>query len=125
MRVSGGCLYFIGILTASLRGSPIASLIFLKILGIETSTTNLGVITQGDVMLQLPGEIDKELEAKKIIIKLMLLRVRGGIDIDSTSITNINPASPVRGMQVALNQPRTARTSQFVDLVWMTLDLAK
>jgi hypothetical protein len=76
-------------------------------------------------MLQLPGEIDKELEAKKIIIKLMLLGVCGGIDIDSTSITNINPASLVRGMQVVLNQPRTAQTSQFVDLVWMTLDLAK
>jgi hypothetical protein len=45
-------------------------------------------------MLQLPGETDKESQAKKGIIKLMLLHVRGDIDIDSSSIASINPASP-------------------------------
>jgi hypothetical protein len=37
MRVSVGCLYFIGIPTASLRGSSIALLILLPILGMGTS----------------------------------------------------------------------------------------
>jgi hypothetical protein len=76
-------------------------------------------------MLRLPGEIDKESEAKKGIIKLMLLHVRGDINIDSTLITNINPASPLRGMQVVLNQPCTVQAGSFADLVRMTLDLAK
>jgi hypothetical protein len=76
-------------------------------------------------MFQFPGEIDKESEAKKGIIKLMLLHVQGSIDIDSMSVTKINPASPSRVMQVVLNQPRAAQASQFADLVWMTLDLAK
>jgi hypothetical protein len=76
-------------------------------------------------MLQLPGEIDKESEAKKGIIKLMLLHVHGNIDIDSTLIMNINPATPSRGMQVVLNQPCPVRACQFADLGWMNLDLAK
>ncbi len=76
-------------------------------------------------MLQLPGKIDKESEVKKGIIKLMLLHTRGDIDIDSTLITNINPASPLVGMQVVLNQPRTVHAGQFADLVRMNLDLAK
>jgi hypothetical protein len=43
-------------------------------------------------MLQLLDEIDKESEAKKGIIKLMLLHVRGDINIDSTlSQTSTQP----------------------------------
>jgi hypothetical protein len=76
-------------------------------------------------MLQWPGEINKESEAKKGIIKLMLLHVCGDINIYSTLITNINPAFPLRGMQVVLNQLHAVLASQFADLVWMTLDLAK
>ncbi len=54
----------------------------------------------------------------------MLLHVRGNIDINSMSITNINPASPLRGMQIVLNQPHAARAGQYADLVCKTLDLA-
>jgi hypothetical protein len=53
-------------------------------------------------MFQLLGEINKELDAKKGITKLMILHIRGDIDIDSMLITNISPASPSRGMQVVL-----------------------
>jgi hypothetical protein len=62
-------------------------------------------------MLQLLGEINKESEAKKGIIQLILLQVRGDINIDSMPITNLYPASPSRGMQVVLNQPRAAPAS--------------
>jgi hypothetical protein len=89
------------------------------------AATNPGVFTQGNIRLQLPGEIDKESDAKKGIIKLMLLHVHGDIDTDSMSITNINPASLSRGMQVVLNQLCAVRASQCADLVRMTLDLAK
>jgi hypothetical protein len=75
------------------------------------AATNPGAFTQGSIMLQLLGEIDKESEAKKGIIKLMLLHVPGNINIDSASITNINPASLLRGMQVVLNQPGTVQAS--------------
>ncbi len=61
----------------------------------------------------------------KGIIKLMLLQVRGGININFTLITNISLASPLRGMHVVLNQPRAACAGQFADLVQMNLDLAK
>ncbi len=47
------------------------------------------------------------------------------MDIDSMSITNIHLSSPLRGMQVVLNQQRAGHAGQFADLVWMTLDLAK
>jgi hypothetical protein len=79
----------------------------------------------GNVMLHLPAEANKESEAKKGIVKLMLLHIRGNIDIEAISVSNITPAVPSKGMQVVLNQPCTARASQFADLVQMTLELAK
>ncbi len=54
-------------------------------------------------MLQLPSEINKESEAKKGIIKLMLLHIRGDINIEAPLVTNIVPATPSKGMQVVLN----------------------
>jgi hypothetical protein len=62
----------------------------------------------GNVMLHLPAEADKESEAKKGIVKLMLLHIRGGIDIKATLVSNIIPAIPSKRMQVVLNQPCTA-----------------
>jgi hypothetical protein len=62
----------------------------------------------GNVMLQLPFKIDKESKAKKGIIKLMLLHIDGNIDIDATTVTNIAPATPSKGMQMVLNQPQAA-----------------
>jgi hypothetical protein len=89
------------------------------------TATNSGVYPQCKVMVQLPGKIEKESEAKKDIIKLMLLHICGDIDINSMSITNINLASPSGGTQVVLNQPCATRTGQFADPVRMTFDLAK
>jgi hypothetical protein len=76
-------------------------------------------------MLHLPAEADKESEAKKGIVKLMLFHIHGNIDIKATLVSNITPAIPSKGMQVVLNQPHTARASQFADLVQMTLELGK
>jgi hypothetical protein len=50
----------------------------------------------GNVLLQLASEIDKESEAKKGIIKLMLLLVRGDIDIELTTVSNISSPPPCR-----------------------------
>jgi hypothetical protein len=76
-------------------------------------------------MLQLPFKVDKESKAKKEIIKLMLFHIRGDIDIEATSVSNISLVSPSKGMQIVLNQPCTAHTSQFADFVRMMLELAK
>jgi hypothetical protein len=89
------------------------------------AAANLGISPQENVMLQLPGEINKESEAKNSIIKLMLLHKCGDIDINSTSIMYVNLATPSKGMQLVSNQHRAARASQFADLVQLTLDLAK
>jgi hypothetical protein len=77
-----------------------------------------------NVTLHLPAKANKESEAKKAIVKLMLFHIDVDIDIEATLVSNITPAVPSKGMQVYLNQPRAARASQFADLVQMTLELA-
>ncbi len=89
------------------------------------AATSPAVFPPGNAMLQLPGKIDKVSKANKGIIKLMLLHIHGNININSTSITNVTLATPSKGMQVVLNQPRAAQARQIADLVWMKLDLAK
>jgi hypothetical protein len=76
-------------------------------------------------MLHLPAEADKQSEAKKGIVKLMLFHIRGDINIEAPLVSNITPAIPSKGMQVVQNQPRAAWASQFADLMQMTLELAK
>ncbi len=61
-----------------------------------------------NVMLHLPAKADKESEAKKGIVKLMLFHIRGDINIKATLVSNITPAVPLKGMQVVLNQPCAA-----------------
>jgi hypothetical protein len=78
-----------------------------------------------NVTLHLPAKADKESEAKKGIVKLMLFHIRGNINIKATSVLNFIRAVPLKGMQVVLNQPCAARASQFADLVRMTLELAR
>jgi hypothetical protein len=47
----------------------------------------------------------------------MLFHIRGDINIEATLLSNIIPAVPSKEMQVVLNQPCTARASQFADIV--------
>jgi hypothetical protein len=61
-----------------------------------------------NVMLHLLAKADKETEAKKGIVKLMLFHIHGNINIKATLVSNIIPAIPSKGMQVVLNQPHAA-----------------
>jgi hypothetical protein len=70
-----------------------------------------------NVTLHLPAKDDKESEAKKGIVKLMLFHIHGDINIKATLVSKIIPAVPSKGMQVVLNQPHAAHASQFADLV--------
>jgi hypothetical protein len=49
----------------------------------------------GNVMLHLLAKADKESEAKKGIVKLMLLHIRGNINIEATSVLIIIPDAPL------------------------------
>jgi hypothetical protein len=60
------------------------------------------------VMLHLLAKADKESEAKKGIVKLMLFHIHGDIDIKATSVSNIILAVPPKEMKVVLNQPCAA-----------------
>jgi hypothetical protein len=106
---------------------PVAACTLKKIFQMshQTLASTLPSFPSGNVMLQLPSKINKESEAKKGIIKLMLLLIRGNINSESPMVSNITSALPSKGMQVVLNQPRATRASQFADLVRMTLELAK
>jgi hypothetical protein len=61
-----------------------------------------------NVMLHLLAKADMESEAKKGIVKLMLFHICGDINIKATTVSNITPAVPSKGMQVVLNQPHAA-----------------
>jgi hypothetical protein len=63
----------------------------------------------GNLMLHHPAKADKESKAKKGIVKLMLLHIRGDNDIKATLVSNIIPAIPSKGMEVVLNQPHAAQ----------------
>jgi hypothetical protein len=106
---------------------PLAARVLKEIfqLSPQILTPTLPSFPSGNVMLQLPSEIDKESEAKKGIIKLMLLLIRGNMNIELPTVSNISSAPPSKGMQVVLNQPCAAQASQFADLVRMTLEFAK
>jgi hypothetical protein len=79
----------------------------------------------GNVMLHLPAKANKESEAKKGIVRLMLLHICANINIEVTLVSNIIPPTLSKGMQVVLNQPRAAQASQCADLVQITLELAR
>ncbi len=51
----------------------------------------------GDFMHHLPEEADKKSEANKGIVKLMLLHIRGNINIEAPLVSNIIPAAPSKG----------------------------
>ena len=89
---------------------PLAARILKEIfqLSPQILAPTLPSFPSGNVMLQLPSEIDKNSEAKKGIIKLMLLLICGDMDIKSTTVSNISLAPPSKGMQVMFNQPRAA-----------------
>ena len=106
---------------------PLAAHVLKEIfqLSPQILTPALPSFPSGNVMFQHPSEIDKESEAKKGIIKLMLLLICGNIDIELTTVSKISSAPPSKGMQVVLNQPRAAQASQFADLARTTLEWAK
>ena len=57
--------------------------------------------------IQHPGELGQEAEAKKGVAKIMLLCLRGTVDMTSASVTNVAFAAPAPGMQSVMDGPRS------------------
>jgi hypothetical protein len=87
---------------------PIAAHVIKDLFQISPQTIVLSLASYAlsNVMLHLLAKADKESEAKKGIVKMMLFHIRGDINIKATLVSNITPAIPSKGMQVVLNQPR-------------------
>ncbi len=92
---------------------PVAARVIkdLSQLSPQVIAPTLASYAPSNLMLHLPAEADKESEAKKGIVKLMLFHIRGDINIEATLVLNITPAVPSKGMQVDLNQPHAACAS--------------
>jgi hypothetical protein len=53
--------------------------------------------------IQHPGKLGQEAEVKKVVAKLMLLCLRGTVDVASATITNVAFAAPAPGMQSVMD----------------------
>lgn len=72
------------------------------------------------VTVAIQGEAEKEAEAKKGIIKLMLLHICGDVDFDLGTVSNITQATPSKGMECVLAVARAARPQAYSDLLKKT-----
>ncbi len=90
-----------------LDNSPVAARVIKDLVQLSPQAVppTLPSYAPGNVMLHLPAKVDRKSEAKKGIFKLTLLHICGNINIEATSVLNIIPAAPSKGMQVVLNQP--------------------
>jgi hypothetical protein len=89
---------------------PVAACVIKDLfqLSLQAIAPTLASYAPSNIILHLPAKADKESEAKKGIVKLMLFHIRGNIDIKTTLVLNITPAIPLKRMQVVLNQPCAA-----------------
>jgi hypothetical protein len=74
---------------------------------------------------QLPGELEKEPDAKKGIINLISVHICANIDYKGSSISNILFAAPSNGIEVVLSQPHTAWPTSLADMIRQTLLMTK
>jgi hypothetical protein len=81
--------------------------------------------TPGTFTFQLPGELEKESEAKKGITKLMLLHICAEFNFKESSISSITFAARSNGMEVVLSQPRASHPTYLADLICHTLLMTK
>jgi hypothetical protein len=75
--------------------------------------------------IQHPCELGQEAEAKKGVAKLMLLFLRGTVDITSASITNVAFAAPAPGMKSVMDGPRAGRAVALSDLLRQTFTVVR
>ncbi len=79
----------------------------------------------GTLTIQHLGKLGQEAEAKKGVAKLMLLCLRGTVDVASATITNVAFAAPAPGMQSVMDGPRSGRAVALSDLLRMTITVVR
>ena len=67
--------------------------------------------------IQHPGKLGQEAEAKKGVAKLMLLFLRGDVDVRTANITNVTFSLTAAGMQVVMDNPRSELAVALSDLL--------
>jgi hypothetical protein len=85
-----------------------------------TVLSNLNTLT-----LQLPGNIEKEAEAKKGITKLLLFHICGKLSDESTSFGDLSYPKSAQGMRIVLDSAQPARATGFSNLIRNTCATAK
>jgi hypothetical protein len=83
------------------------------------------ISTLNTLTFQLPSNVEKEAEAKKGIIKLLLFHICGKLSNDSTSFSNLSYPEPAQGMRIVLDSARPAHPTGFSDLIRNTCATAK
>ena len=73
------------------------------------------------VTIQHPGELGQEAEAKKGVAKLMLLCLRGDVNVRLATVNNVTFAQPAAGMQVVMDNPPSGHAVALSDLLRQTL----
>jgi hypothetical protein len=80
----------------------------------------------GTFTFQLPGELEKESEAKKGITKLMLLLICADVNFKESSVCSMTFKTPSNGTEVVLSQPQQASCpTSLADLICQTLLMTK
>ena len=82
-----------------------------------TLAGNLGIST---FTIQHPSELGQEAKAKKGVAKLMLLCLRGDVDVRLATVNNVTFVTPAQGMQVVMENPRSGREVALSDLLRQT-----
>lgn len=72
---------------------------------------------QGTITVTLPGEVEKDAEAKNGITKLSLFLIAGDCDFDAGTISNVQMSTRSSGMDCVVASGRSARAQAYSDLI--------
>jgi len=80
---------------------------------------------QGTITVTLPGEVEKDAEAKNGITKLSLFLIAADCDFDAGTISNVQMATRSSGMDCVVAAGRSARAQAYSDLIRKACHSAK
>jgi hypothetical protein len=89
---------------------------------LQSSTAHPNYIT---LTIQHPGKLGQEAEAKKGVAKLVLLCLRGTVDMTSATVSNIAFALPAQGMNIVMDGPCSDRAVALSDLLRQTFTVVR
>lgn len=88
-----------------------------KIKSFFLRTPSVPTQPQGTITVTLPGEAEKDAEAKNGITKLSLFLIAADCDFDAGTISNVQMATRSSGMECVVASGRAARAQAYSDLI--------